>query len=64
MGGHAPSTGVLLPKYNVTLDENSAPDNRATLYWNPSFTTDKNVIARLSYFFTISDNAQTNFRST
>ncbi|MCM4172202.1 hypothetical protein DHD32_11980 [Arenibacter sp. TNZ] len=54
--GHAPQREFYSPKYNVTLDENSAPDNRATLYWNPSFTTDKNGNARLLFYN--SDNAK------
>ena len=54
--GHAPERVFYSPKYNVVSDENSSPDHRATLYWNPSFKTDKNGNARLQFYNSDSAN--------
>tara|TARA_R110002094_G_scaffold28299_1_gene41286 strand:+ start:91 stop:906 length:816 start_codon:yes stop_codon:yes gene_type:complete len=54
--GHAPERVFYSPKYNVVSDENSGPDHRATLYWNPSFKTDKNGNARLQFYNSDSAN--------
>jgi TonB-dependent SusC/RagA subfamily outer membrane receptor len=48
--GHAPERVFYSPKYNVVSNENGGPDYRATLYWIPSFTTDKNGNARLQFY--------------
>ena len=47
--GHAPEREFYSPKYNVASDDDNVVDYRATLYWNPSFTTDKNGNARLLF---------------
>ncbi len=54
--GHAIAKEFYAPKYNVALDEQNTTDYRSTLYWNPSFTTDKNGNARLLFYN--SDKAQ------
>ena len=54
--GHAAERAFYSPKYNIKPDRDTTPDYRATLYWNPSFTTDKNGNARLIFYN--SDNAQ------
>ena len=54
--GHAPEREFYSPKYNVVLEEKNPSDHRATLYWNPSFTTDSNGNARLLFYN--SDNAK------
>ena len=54
--GHASERVFYSPKYNVVSDENSGPDHRATLYWNPSFKTDKNGNARLQFYNSDSAN--------
>ena len=54
--GHEAERAFYSPKYEVKLDQHTTPDYRATLYWNPSFTTDKNGNARLRFYN--SDNAQ------
>jgi len=38
------------PKYDVVLEEHKNPDNRATLYWNPSVKTDKNGNATIVFY--------------
>ncbi len=54
--GHATEREFYSPNYSVKLDRHSAPDYRATLYWNPSFRTNNNGKARLLFYN--SDNAQ------
>jgi hypothetical protein len=44
------------PKYQA-LESDKKDDNRATLYWNPNVQTDKNGIAKLSFYN--SDKANT-----
>ena len=48
--GHAEEREFYSPKYDVKLDEHNALDYRATLFWNPSFTTDQNGKAKLKFF--------------
>ncbi len=43
------------PKYDVILEAHKNPDNRTTLYWNPSVKTDKNGNATIVFYN--SDNA-------
>ncbi|MFY0653350.1 MAG: carboxypeptidase-like regulatory domain-containing protein [Cyclobacteriaceae bacterium] len=38
------------PKYDQPLPEHARPDKRATLYWNPKISTDKNGKATFSFF--------------
>ncbi|MCK0108962.1 carboxypeptidase-like regulatory domain-containing protein [Flavobacteriaceae bacterium S0825] len=38
------------PKYDVVLEEHKNPDNRTTLYWNPSVKTDKNGNAAIIFY--------------
>lgn len=54
--GHAAKRVFYSPKYDSKIDGQDAPDYRATIYWNPSFTTDRNGNARLEFFN--SDNAK------
>ncbi|WP_347924836.1 carboxypeptidase-like regulatory domain-containing protein [Pontimicrobium sp. SW4] len=44
------------PKYNVELESHKNPDNRTTLYWNPSVKTDKN--GNVTIIFYNSDSAK------
>ncbi len=53
--GHTATRKFYSPKYNAKPDAHQTPDYRATLYWNPSFTTDKYGNATLSFYN--SDNA-------
>ncbi len=48
--GHALEREFYFPKYDVKHDEHDAPDYRATLYWNPSFTSDNDGRARLTFY--------------
>jgi len=48
--GHATEREFYSPNYSVKLDRHSLPDYRATLYWNPSFTTDRNGNASLHFY--------------
>ncbi|EAR02726.1 TonB-dependent receptor [Maribacter sp. HTCC2170] len=54
--GHAKEREFYSPNYSVKLDRHSLPDHRATLYWNPSFTTNESGNASLKFFN--SDNAR------
>ena len=38
------------PKYDVVLEEHKNPDNRTTLYWNPTVKTDKNGNATIIFY--------------
>jgi len=38
------------PKYDVDISLNNYPDNRTTLYWNPSMKTDKNGNATIIFY--------------
>jgi len=55
IAGHATEREFYSPNYSIKLDEHSLPDYRATLYWKPSFRTDKRGNARLLFYN--SDNA-------
>ena len=48
--GHAAEKEFYVPKYDVKQDIHDTPDYRATLYWNPSVTTDKNGNATIEFF--------------
>jgi len=50
ISGHAAEKEFYSPKYNVKKNEHSAPDYRATLYWNPNITTDENGKAQIEFF--------------
>ena len=54
--GHAANREFYSPKYDANFDGQDIPDYRATLYWNPSFTTDRNGNASLIFYN--SDNAK------
>jgi TonB-dependent SusC/RagA subfamily outer membrane receptor len=54
--GHAATREFYSPKYDVNFEGQDVPDYRATLYWNPSFTTDRNGNASLIFYN--SDNAK------
>lgn len=48
--GHTSEREFYSPKYDVELDKHSTPDYRATLYWNPSFSTDIDGNATIEFF--------------
>ena len=48
--GHAAERVFYSPKYDVKLDAHDTADYRATLYWNPSVTTDKEGNATIEFF--------------
>jgi len=48
--GHSSKREFYSPKYDVKEERHSTPDYRATLYWNPSITTDKNGNAFIEFF--------------
>ena len=48
--GHAAERQFYSPKYDVKLDKHNTPDYRATLYWNPSFSTDNEGNASIEFF--------------
>lgn len=50
ISGHAVKKEFYSPKYDVKLDAHDTPDYRATLYWNPSVTTDKEGNASIEFF--------------
>ena len=54
--GHAAKREFYSPKYDANFEGQDVPDYRATLYWNPSFTTDRNGNAQLIFYN--SDNAK------
>ncbi len=54
--GHAANREFYSPKYDTNFEGQDVPDYRATLYWNPSFTTDRNGNAQLIFYN--SDNAK------
>ncbi len=54
--GHTAMREFYSPKYDVKSEMHEKPDYRATLYWNPSFTTDANGTAEIEFFN--SDNAK------
>jgi len=56
IAGHATEREFYSPNYGIKLDRHSLPDYRATLYWNPSFTTDRSGNAQLIFYN--SDNAK------
>ena len=38
------------PKYDVAIESHENPDNRSTIYWNPSVKTDKNGDATIIFY--------------
>ncbi len=48
--GHAAEREFYSPKYDVKLDKHDTPDYRATLYWNPSVSTDKEGNATIEFY--------------
>lgn len=54
--GHAATREFYSPKYDANFEGQDVPDYRATLYWNPSFRTDRNGNASLLFYN--SDNAK------
>jgi TonB-dependent SusC/RagA subfamily outer membrane receptor len=48
--GHGAEKEFYVPKYDVKKDAHATPDYRATLYWNPSLTTDENGNATIEFF--------------
>ena len=54
--GHAATREFYSPKYDANFEGQDIPDYRATLYWNPSFTTDRKGNASLIFYN--SDNAK------
>ncbi|WP_149273860.1 carboxypeptidase-like regulatory domain-containing protein [Pareuzebyella sediminis] len=54
--GHTATRAFYSPKYYSPSERHEKPDYRATLYWNPSFTTDTNGQAEIEFFN--SDNAE------
>ncbi len=49
IAGHAVKKEFYSPKYDIKLDKHNIPDYRATLYWNPSLSTDKRETQQLSF---------------
>lgn len=50
VSGHALEKEFYVPKYDVTNEIHNTPDYRATLYWNPSISTDKEGNATIEFF--------------
>ncbi len=50
ISGHAVEKEFYSPKYDVKIDAHDTADYRATLYWNPSVTTDKEGNATIEFF--------------
>jgi protein involved in ribonucleotide reduction len=48
--GHAIKKEFYSPKYDIKQDIHATPDYRATLYWNPSVSTDENGKATIEFF--------------
>jgi len=48
--GHANEREFYSPKYDTVNELNSAPDHRATLYWNPAILTDQEGNAKIEFF--------------
>jgi TonB-dependent SusC/RagA subfamily outer membrane receptor len=48
--GHAAERVFYSPKYDVKIDAHNTADYRATLYWNPSVTTDEEGNATIEFF--------------
>lgn len=48
--GYSKTKEFYSPKYDVVLDTHKNPDNRTTLYWNPSVKTDKNGNATIVFY--------------
>ncbi len=48
--GHAAAREFYSPKYDLKIEAHEKPDYRATLYWNPSFSTDSNGKASIEFF--------------
>ena len=59
LNGYSGSKEFYSPQYDVKLEKHKKPDYRATLYWNPSITTNKNGRASLVFYNTdITKNIQ------
>lgn len=50
ISGHTAEKAFYAPKYDVKTANHNTPDYRATLYWNPSITTDENGRAQVEFF--------------
>lgn len=50
ISGHTVEKEFYSPKYDMKLDNHNTPDYRATIYWNPSITTDENGKAQVEFF--------------
>ena len=50
VSGHALEKEFYVPKYDVKKEIHNTPDYRATLYWNPSITTDEEGNATIEFF--------------
>ena len=48
--GFSESKEFYHPKYDVITPENSIPDKRSTIYWNPNLTIDNSGKASIKYF--------------
>ena len=48
--GHSNTKEFYSPKYDMKPDANKTFDNRATLYWNSSITTDKDGNATIEFY--------------
>ena len=50
ISGHTAEKEFYAPKYDVKQHDYNIPDYRATIYWNPSITTDENGNAQGEFF--------------
>lgn len=57
-GGYDSPREFYTPKYDTKTTENSASDNRATIYWNPIVKTDASGKAQIEFFNTDSAKRQ------
>ncbi|WP_376886594.1 TonB-dependent receptor plug domain-containing protein [Belliella marina] len=48
--GFSESREFYHPKYDVITPENSIPDKRSTIYWNPSLVFDETGVAKIKYY--------------
>ena len=48
--GHGAEKEFYIPKYDIKREVHDTPDYRATLYWNPSVTTDKEGNATIEFY--------------
>nr|WP_321415267.1 carboxypeptidase-like regulatory domain-containing protein [uncultured Allomuricauda sp.] len=50
ISGHTAEKKFYAPKYDVEQPDDNIPDYRATIYWNPSITTDESGKAQVEFF--------------